>query len=139
MNGYTQEKTFQLEAPTENVAPRLSLLSRWLAWRSARQFERRRQARNQQFAWRVQELIAARGLTSSDYSIGGGRAVHVPRVVSVSAGPPVGLEIQLLPGQVPDDFTAHASAIAYNLGVAEVLVVPLGPSRVRLDLMPRPR
>jgi hypothetical protein len=56
--------------------------------------------------------------------------------VSVLAGPPVGLEIRMLPGQMPADFAAHAPAIAYNLGVAEVRVVPLGPSLIRLELLP---
>jgi hypothetical protein len=57
-------------------------------------------------------------------------------VVSGVAGPPVGLNIRTLPGQTPDDFAAHAPAIAYNLGMAEIRVVPLGPSLIRLDLLP---
>ena len=48
----------------------------------------------------------------------------------------MGLHIRTLPGQTPNNFAAHASAIAYNLGVAEVRVVPLGPSLIRLDLLP---
>lgn len=40
----------------------------------------------------------------------------------------VGLDIRMLLGQTPDDFTAQATAIAYNLGVAEVRVIPLGSS-----------
>ncbi|MGH3915888.1 MAG: hypothetical protein ACRDTC_21140 [Pseudonocardiaceae bacterium] len=53
------------------------------------------------------------------------------------AGPPAGAEIHILPGQTPDEFTAHAPAIAYSLGVDRVRVVPLGPSRIRLDLLTR--
>jgi hypothetical protein len=70
------------------------------------------------------------------YSIGGGRGWHVPQVVSVVDGPPAALDIRTLPGQAPDDFVKHASAIAYNLGMAEVRVVPLGPSTIRLELLP---
>lgn len=134
MYGHSQEKIYQPQASMD-TAPRPSLLRRILARRRVRQFERRCRARDQLLAWRVQEVIAARGLTSADYSIAGGRAVHVPRVVAVSAGPPKGLDVELLSGQVPDDFAAHASAMAYSLGVADVRVIPLGPSRIRLELI----
>jgi len=72
--------------------------------------------------------------------------VRIPEVVSVSAGPPVGLVIRMLPGQRAEDFTAHASAIGYHLGVAEVRVGPLdepslcevviGQSAIRRELPP---
>jgi hypothetical protein len=94
------------------------------------------QEHDQELAWRVQDIIAGLGLIQTDFSIAGGRIVHIPHVVSVAAGPPVGLHIRTLPGQTPDNFAAHAPAIAYNLGVAEVRVVPLGPSLIRLDLLP---
>jgi hypothetical protein len=93
------------------------------------------QEHDQELAWRVQDIIAGLGLIRTDSSIAGGWAIHIPRVASVTAGPPVGLHIRLLPGQTPTDFTARAPAIAYNLGVAEVKVVPLGPSLIRLDLL----
>jgi hypothetical protein len=84
----------------------------------------------------VQDIIAGLGLTQMDFSIGGGRVVHIPKVVSMAAGPPVGLDIKILPGQSPEDFSAHERTIAYDLGVAEVRVVPLGPDRIRLELLP---
>jgi len=40
----------------------------------------------------------------------------------------------MLPGQSTEDFAAHASAIAHYLGVPYVWVVPLGRSRIRLEL-----
>lgn len=109
-----------------------------LAWRRVRRLAREHVTYEQQLARRVQEIIAGRGLIQADYSIGGGRCVHVPRVVSVSTASPVGLDIELLPGQIPEDFAAHAPAIAYNLGVAEVRVIPLGPSLIRLELLSEP-
>jgi hypothetical protein len=105
-----------------------------------RQPNRTPQEHNHTLAWRMQDIIAGLGLTQTDFSIAGGRSVHIPEVVSVAAGPPVGLHIRTLPGQTPDDFAAHAPAIAYNLGdlgVAQVRVVPLGPSLIRLDLLHR--
>ncbi|MDQ3764783.1 MAG: hypothetical protein M3460_25635 [Actinomycetota bacterium] len=92
---------------------------------------------SQRLAWHVEDILVGRGLAKPYYSIGGGRSLRVPQVVSVVDGPPVGVEIQMLPGQTPDDFAAHASAIAYNLGVAEVRVVSVAPSLVRLELIPR--
>lgn len=113
---------------------RSSLLTR----RRTQQLERTRQGHNQWLASRVQDIIAGRGLTQMYFSIAGGRDWYVPQVISVVDGPPVGLNIRTLPGQTPDDFAAHARAIAYNLGVAEVRVVPLGPSLLRLELLPEP-
>jgi hypothetical protein len=102
------------------------------------QRERIRQEQNQQLAWHLEDILRGRGLTQPYYSIVGGRSLYVPHVVSVVDGPPVGLEIQMLPGQTPSDFAAHAPAIAYNLGVAAVRVVPLAPSLIRLELLPGP-
>ena len=87
----------------------------------------------------MEEIIAGLELTQSDFSIAGGRIFHIPQVISVDTGPPVGLDIRILPGQSPDDFSAHAAAIAYDLGMAEVRVVPLGPSAIRLELLPHDR
>jgi hypothetical protein len=106
--------------------------------RRAWQREGIRQEQNQRLAWHLEDILRGRGLTQPYYSMVGGRGLHVPHVVSVVDGPPVGLEIQMLPGQTPDDFAAHAPAIAYNLGVAAVQVVPLGPSMIRLELLPGP-
>lgn len=122
--------------PMKTVAPIPSLLRHPLARRHARQLEYRNQVHDQELAWRVQDIIAGLGLSQADSSVGGGRTIHVPQVVTVAAGPPMGLTIRTLPGQMPDDFAAHAPAIAYNLGVAKVQVIPLGPSLIRLDLLP---
>ncbi|HSL06632.1 MAG TPA: DUF1918 domain-containing protein [Pseudonocardiaceae bacterium] len=118
------------------AGPRLSRLRHPLEWRHSRDLERRQQARDEHLARRVQDIIAGLGLTQMDFSIGGGRVVHIPKVVSMAAGPPVGLDIKILPGQSPEDFSAHERTIAYDLGVAEVRVVPLGPDRIRLELLP---
>jgi hypothetical protein len=126
------------EEPMEDLGLLSWLLRRPPARHRVWQLERTRREDNQRLAWRVQDIIAGRGLTQVYYSIGNGRGWHVPQVVSVLDGPPVGLDIRTLPGQAPDDFVKHAPAIAYNLGVAEVRVVPLGPSMIRLELLPEP-
>jgi Domain of unknown function (DUF1918) len=110
-----------------------------LEWRHNRDLERRQQVGYERLAQRVEEILAGLGLFQSDFSIASGRVFHVPQVVSVAPGPPVGLDVRMLPGQSPDDFSEHAAAIAYDLGMAEVRVVPLGPSVIRLELLPHDR
>lgn len=117
------------------LAPLPSLLIHPFARYRARQAEHERHAERQRFAWRVQDILVGVGLGRMDVSIGAGRSIHGPEVIAVDTGPPVRLRVRILPGQTPDDFTAHAPAIAYNLGVAEVRVVPLSPSLIRLDLL----
>jgi hypothetical protein len=139
VNGNRLDLTVRpLEEPAENVVPRASWLRRLLERRNARQLELKRQENDQQFAWHVEDIIAGRGLTQPYYSVVGGRGLRVPHVVAVTAGPPVGLDVRILTGQTLGDFVTQAPAIADNLGVAEVRVVPLGPSLIRLELLPGP-
>ncbi|MGH3673571.1 MAG: hypothetical protein ACRDSH_23575 [Pseudonocardiaceae bacterium] len=93
---------------------------------------------NQRLAWRVQDVLVGCGLSQDDYSVGGGRVFHIPQVISVDNGPPVTLEIRMLPGQTPEDFTTHASVMAYDLGVAEVRVTLLEIPLIRLELLTTP-
>lgn len=126
----------QLYVNKENVAALPSLPRYPLARRPTRERERMRQEGEQRLIRRVYDIIVGLGLTQGGYSAGGGRTVHVPEVISVTERP-VGLDICMLPGQIPDDFTAHAKRIAYSLTVAEVRVVPLRPPLIRLILVPR--
>jgi Domain of unknown function (DUF1918) len=127
------------EAVAAGDGPWRDRLRHPLEWSHNRDLERRQQVGYERLARRVEEVIAGLELTQSDFSIAAGRVFHVPQVVSVDPGPPVGLDIHILPGQSPDDFSAHAAAIAYDLGMAEVRVVPLGPSAIRLELLPHDR
>jgi Domain of unknown function (DUF1918) len=123
-------------AVVAGATPWLFRLRHPLEWRHSPDAERRQAVRDEQLAQRVENIIAGLGLTHTGHSVAGGHTVHIPRVVSRDPGPPEGLDIRMLPGQSPGDFSAHASVIAYDLGVAEVRVVPLGPSLVRLELLP---
>lgn len=62
--------------------------------------------------------------------------MHVPHVIAVSPGPPLSLDIRILPGQLPEDFMARGHAIAYDLEVSDIRVIPLAPSLIRLELLP---
>jgi hypothetical protein len=82
----------------------------------------------------VQDSLARCGLARAEHTATGAETVHTPRVVWADVGPPGWVQIDLLAGQSADDFTAHAPTIAQDLGVPQVWVVPLGRSRVRLEL-----
>ena len=137
MNSKIHQTVSQPSArPVEIGLPHPSLLGRLLTRRRTRRRERIHREHDQRFAWFMQDILAGCGLAIEDYSVGGGRVVHIPQVISLSDGPPESLVIKMLPGQMPEDFTAHAPAIAYDLGVTEVRVVPLEPFLIRLELLP---
>jgi hypothetical protein len=127
------------EQASAEETPWLSRLRHPLEWRHARDLERHHQEGYKRLARRVEEIITGLGLIEEDWSISAGRAFHMPQVISVDPGPPVGVDIRLLPGQSPEDFSAHAATIAYDLGMVEVRIVPLGPSDIRLELLPHNR
>lgn len=104
--------------------------------RHSRDSEQQQHVWDEQLARRVEETIARLGLTQTSNSIAGSQIVHIPQVISMAPGPPELLDIRILPGQSPEDFSAHAPTIAYGLGVAKVRVVPLEPSLIRLELLP---
>jgi hypothetical protein len=139
MNGPFDGKVFQrtdeLIEDAGAVASRLA--TRWGRWTTARA-GRKPQGRDKQLVRGVRDSLARCGLARTEYSVAGGEVIHTPRVVSADAGPPGWAQIDLLPGQSAEDFTAHAPAIAQNLGVPQVWVVPLGPSRIRLELPTHP-
>ncbi len=109
-----------------------------LTRRHARELEGMPSAQDQMLAWHMKRFFVGRGLTQTYQTITAGRVVHAPQVISV-AGPPIQLDIRMLPGQAPEDFAKHAPAMAYHFSAAEVRIVPLGPSLIRLVLLPRPR
>lgn len=110
-----------------------------LARRHTRDLERRRQAAYERLAERVEEIITGLGLIEEDFSIGGERIYHVPQVVAVDPGPPVKVDIHILPGQSPEIFSVHAETIAYDLGMAEVRIIRIAPSAIRLELIAQNR
>ena len=94
----------------------------------------RLQASDKLFVRRVQDGLARCGLYRIEYTGAGDETLHTPRVVAADARPPGWVQIDMLPGQSAEDFAAHAAAIAHHLGVPHVWVVPLGRSRIRLEL-----
>lgn len=106
-----------------------------VARRRARRAARFQWERDQHLAWRAQDVFAGLGLVQSQVSIAAGHTVGVPQVTQVHRGPPVSLTVRILPGQVAADFAAESGRIAVNLGVAQVRVLALSRSTVRMDLL----
>ena len=92
------------------------------------------QASNKLFIRRVHNSLARCGLHRINYTSTGEETLHTPRLVAADARPPSWIQIDMLPGQSAEDFAAHAPAIAHHLGVPHVWIVPLGRSRIRLEL-----
>jgi hypothetical protein len=134
MNGPFHGKAFQ---PQDQLVKDADAAPSWLGPRRTRLTTpqlSRHPARNKPLVRGVQDSLVRCGLSRTEHTLAGSETLHSPRVVSADAGPPGWVQIDLLPGQSPEDFAAHAPAIAHDLGVPEVWVVPLGLSRIRLEL-----
>ena len=58
-----------------------------------------------------------------------------PQVQSVDPGPPVTLQVQMLPGQLVDDFHAQAHRIAAGMDVTMVRIWPCGHGLIKVALL----
>ena len=106
--------------------------------RKRRQFlrsERYQQRRDQNLAWRAQDVIAGVGLVTRQSSIASGQAVAIPHVTHINHGPPLTVTVRTLPGQRPADYEAEAPRIAVNLGVARIRVVPVDRATLQIELL----
>jgi hypothetical protein len=97
----------------------------------------RRLTSDERLADEVDTILIGCGLFEVGDSVSGGRNFYAPGVVKVVHGP-TRLDIRILPGQGPGHFAKHAETIAYNLGMADVLVHPLEPYLIQLELVPKP-
>lgn len=102
-------------------------LRRQLERLHARRQEHRREAADKMLALRVHNSLIRCGLSRSDYSIASGDMFHSPQITSADTGPPGWVEVDMLPGQSPGDFARHAAAIARDLNVSQIRIVPLKP------------
>jgi hypothetical protein len=65
-----------------------------------------------------------------------GPTIVTPKAYAGSVNPPY-LMVQLLPGQLPQDLSAHARRLSATLGVAGLRVTPRTDAYVRVDLLMR--
>jgi hypothetical protein len=97
----------------ETRTPRPSWLLHPRARRHMEHLTRTRQAQYQLLAWRVQDSLADIGLIHQDYSIAGGRVVHIPEVITASAWPPANVVIRMLRARRPKT-SQHVPARSRN-------------------------
>ncbi len=83
-------------------------------------------------AWRA--ACEGSGLCRTSDSVVGS-SVRTPAIRSVTAGPPVALVVELLPGQLPADVEAVALRLAPALGVARLRVTSTSDMFVRVELL----
>jgi S-DNA-T family DNA segregation ATPase FtsK/SpoIIIE len=123
----------------------MSLISDYLTRRAEQRAERRAQDARDRLCtelrtdldWTWRQVCEHHGLCHRVDTPTGATAV-IPRLLAVDPTPDgVVLVVQLLPGQVPDDFTAAADRIAAAFGVPLVRVTPRGTHWIRLALLHR--
>jgi S-DNA-T family DNA segregation ATPase FtsK/SpoIIIE len=106
-----------------------------LARREALRSERYQWRRDQNLAWRLQDVFAGVGLVGTTSTIGAGQVTSVPRVLQVIRGHTVSLMVEVLPGQVLADYAEQSGRIAESMGVARVRVVRASARLLRLELL----
>ena len=75
-------------------------------------------------SWQWSEAMEGAALTRQGTSAGRLPLTLIPQVHSVEPGPPVSLLVQMLPGQVVDDFQDQTHRIAAGMGVSHVVITP---------------
>ncbi len=85
--------------------------------------------------WQWCDTADGAGLTHHTRTAGGMFHVAVPPVQSVELGPPVTLLVQMLPGQLVEDFQQQARRIAEGMGVPMAHIRPYGPGLIKVILL----
>lgn len=84
--------------------------------------------------WAWHRACANTGL-GNEVSTVTGPTMSTPKLVHVVLGPPIVLTVQLLPGQLPEDFVPVARRVAAALGARRLRVTPQGLQHVRVELL----
>ena len=87
-----------------------------------------------ELAWQWSEAMEGAGLTRHTRTAARIPLTLVPELHSVDLGPPVILLVEMLPGQVAEDFQAQAYRIAETLGVPMVDIAPYDPGWIKVAL-----
>jgi S-DNA-T family DNA segregation ATPase FtsK/SpoIIIE len=118
------------------IPPALSaVLARRAELRSARARDRHASELVHDFEATWNRLTEFVGL-SHTVMAAAGPTVVTPRLVNVDAsGPHLALIVRLLPGQLPEHFTAVADQLAPALGARMVRIVPRGLHWIRVELL----
>lgn len=88
-----------------------------------------------ELGWQWSDTVDGAGLANHTRTAGGIPHVVAPPMRSVKPGPPVTLLVQMLLGQLVDDFQAQAHRIAEGMGVPMVHIAPYGPGCIKVVLL----
>ena len=85
--------------------------------------------------WQWSDTANGAHLAHHTRTAGGMFHVVAPPVHSIDPGPPVTLLVQMLPGQLVDDFQERAHRIAEGMGVPMADITPYGPGLIKVVLL----
>lgn len=112
--------------------------SRWVPGWLQRNREDRELARwITELGWQWSEAVEGAQLTRHTTTPAKIPLTLTPQLHSVDMGPPVTLLVEMLPGQVADDFEAQAHRIAEGMGVPAVDITPFELGWVKIALLER--
>lgn len=110
--------------------------ARWAPRWLRRQREDRELARwAAELGWQWTEAVDGAQLARHTTTAAKVPLVLAPQAHSVELGPPVTLLVEMLPGQVVDDFQAQANRIAAGMGVPMVDIQPYDTGWIKVTLL----
>lgn len=122
--------------PVDRRAGPFAAHSWWTPLWLRRQREDRELARwATELGWQWSATVDGAHLAQHTRTAGGIPHIVAPPVCSVEPGPPVTLLVQMLPGQLADDFQARAHRIAEGMGVPMVHIAPYGTGWIKVVLL----
>ncbi|MGH3822318.1 MAG: hypothetical protein ACRDRA_05700 [Pseudonocardiaceae bacterium] len=122
--------------PSDATAGRVGAHPWWAPRWLRRQREERELARwGAELGWQWTAAADVAKLTRHSQSAGKVAVTTAPQAHSVDPGPPVTLLVEMLPGQVVDDFQAQADRIAGCMGVSSVHIELYDPGWIKVVLL----
>jgi hypothetical protein len=109
---------------------------RWMPRWLRRQREDRELARwTTEMSWQWLDAVDSAQLARHSNTAGRIPVTVAPQMHSVDVGPPVTLLVEMLPGQMVEDFEAKADRIAAGMGVSEVRIEPYDTGWIKVILL----
>ena len=107
------------------------------SWWTPRWLRRRREANElsrwaSEVTWQWAETMEGTHLAHPSRTAAGIHHIVAPRVRSVDPGPPVTLVVNMLPGQLVEDFHAESHRIADGMRVPMVRIVPWDTGKIKV-------
>jgi len=125
---------------TRHIDQHAKLQGRRRCWWTPRWLQRRREAEERarwasEVAWLWNDTMDGTDLAHHTVTAARLPLLLVPQVQSVDPGPPVTLQVRMLPGQVVGDFQAQAHRIAAGMDVPMVAITPCGHGLIKVTLL----